>query len=49
MRLRAGSHTHWPQEVGTDGKLGNQAEVPGGQPGTWKDLTDHRSTPWPAT
>src|SRR5204862_1388156 len=28
------------REVGTDGKLGGQAEV-GGVAGTWKDLTDN--------
>src|SRR2546422_9271763 len=28
------------REVGTDGKLGGQAQVPGAA-GTWKDLTDN--------
>ncbi len=28
------------REVGTDGKLGGQAQVPG-VAGTWKDLTDN--------
>ena len=28
------------REVGTDGKLGGQADVPG-VAGTWKDLTDN--------
>src|SRR5436305_1267920 len=31
--------TRMAREVGTDGKLGGQAEVPG-VAGTWKDLTD---------
>src|SRR4029078_2870840 len=31
--------TRVAREVGTDGKLGGQAEVPG-VAGTWKDLTD---------
>jgi hypothetical protein len=31
--------TRVAREVGTDGKLGGQAEVPG-VGGTWKDLTD---------
>jgi hypothetical protein len=39
--------TRVAREVGTDGKLGGQAQVPG-VAGTWKDLTDS-STPWPAT
>ena len=30
----------WPAEVGTEGKLGGQAQVPG-VGGTWKDLTDN--------
>ena len=30
----------WPAEVGTEGKLGGQAEVRG-VAGTWKDLTDN--------
>ena len=29
----------WRREVGTEGKLGGQANVPG-VAGTWKDLTD---------
>jgi HAMP domain-containing protein len=32
--------TRVAREVGTDGKLGGQAEVPG-VAGTWKDLTDN--------
>src|SRR5262249_47204558 len=32
--------TRVAREVGTDGKLGGQAEVPGVS-GTWKDLTDN--------
>ncbi|HVI26119.1 MAG TPA: HAMP domain-containing protein, partial [Xanthomonadaceae bacterium] len=32
--------TRVAREVGTEGKLGGQAEVPG-VAGTWKDLTDH--------
>src|SRR5207247_1866886 len=32
--------TRVAREVGTDGKLGGQAQVPGGA-GTWKDLTDN--------
>src|SRR5438876_10180285 len=35
----AGEVTRVAREVGTDGKLGGQAEVPG-VGGTWKDLTD---------
>src|SRR5262249_4499131 len=31
--------TRVAREVGTDGKLGGQADVPGGA-GTWKDLTE---------
>ncbi len=31
--------TRVAREVGTDGKLGGQAQVPGAA-GTWKDLTD---------
>jgi len=30
----------WAREVGTEGKLGGQAEVKG-VGGTWKDLTDN--------
>ena len=37
----AGEVTRVAREVGTDGKLGGQAEVPG-VAGTWKDLTDSR-------
>ena len=36
----AGEVTRVAAEVGTDGKLGGQAEVPG-VAGTWKDLTDN--------
>ena len=32
--------TRVAREVGTEGKLGGQAEVPG-VAGTWKDLTDY--------
>ena len=32
--------TRVAKEVGTEGKLGGQAEVPG-VAGTWKDLTDN--------
>ena len=39
--------TRVAREVGTDGKLGGQAQVPG-VAGTWKDLTDS-STSWPPT
>ncbi len=35
----AGEVTRVAREVGTDGKLGGQAQVPGA--GTWKDLTDN--------
>jgi HAMP domain-containing protein len=35
----AGEVSRVAREVGTDGKLGGQAEVPG-VAGTWKDLTD---------
>ena len=35
----AGEVTRVAREVGTDGNLGGQAEVPG-VAGTWKDLTD---------
>ena len=41
----AGEVTRVAREVGTEGKLGGQAEVKG-VAGTWKDLTD-RSTRWP--
>ena len=40
--------TRVAREVGTEGKLGGQADVRG-VAGTWKDLTDIRSTRWPAT
>ena len=36
----AGEVTRVAREVGTEGKLGGQAQVPGGG-GTWKDLTDN--------
>ena len=36
----AGEVTRVAREVGTDGKLGGQAQVPG-VAGTWKDLTDN--------
>src|SRR2546422_1030039 len=41
-QLRAGAAevTRVAREVGTDGKLGGQANVPG-VAGTWKDLTDN--------
>ena len=35
--------TRVAREVGTEGKLGGQAEVPG-VAGTWKDLTDNVNT-----
>ena len=35
------------REVGTEGKLGGQADVQG-VAGTWKDLTDSRELRWPA-
>ena len=41
----AGEVTRVAREVGTEGKLGGQAQVPG-VAGTWKDLTD-TSTRWP--
>ena len=37
----AGEVTRVAREVGTDGKLGGQAQVPG-VAGTWKDLDRHR-------
>ena len=43
----AGEVTRVAREVGTEGRLGGQANVPG-VAGTWKDLTDW-STRWPAT
>src|SRR5207342_2622703 len=36
----AGEVTRVARDVGTEGKLGGQAEVPG-VAGTWKDLTDN--------
>jgi len=39
LRSFASEVTRVAREVGTDGKLGGQAQVPGGG-GTWKDLTD---------
>jgi len=42
----AGEVTRVAREVGTEGKLGGQAQVPG-VAGTWKDLTT-TSIPWPA-
>ena len=36
----AGEVTRVAREVGTEGKLGGQAQVPG-VGGTWKDLTDN--------
>src|SRR5688500_16869183 len=36
----AGAATRGAREVGTEGKLGGQAQVPG-VGGTWKDLTDN--------
>ena len=36
----AGEVTRVAREVGTEGKLGGQADVPGVS-GTWKDLTDN--------
>src|SRR6266704_1151369 len=39
----AGEVTRVAREVGTEGKLGGQAEVPG-VGGTWKDLTDNVNT-----
>src|SRR3979409_1147712 len=39
LRSFASEVTRVAREVGTDGKLGGQAEVPG-VGGTWKDLTD---------
>ncbi len=40
LRLFADEVTRVAREVGTEGKLGGQAEVPG-VAGTWKDLTDN--------
>nr|WP_209624307.1 HAMP domain-containing protein [Saccharothrix coeruleofusca] len=39
LRTFAGEVTRVAREIGTDGRLGGQAEVPG-VGGTWKDLTD---------
>src|SRR6202012_980361 len=39
LRSFAAEVTRVAREVGTDGKLGGQAVVPGAA-GTWKDLTD---------
>jgi len=39
LRSFASEVTRVAREVGTDGKLGGQAQVPG-VGGTWKDLTD---------
>ena len=40
LSIFAGEVTRVAREVGTDGKLGGQADVPG-VAGTWKDLTDN--------
>src|SRR5207249_1108869 len=40
LRSFASEVTRVAREVGTDGKLGGQAQVPG-VAGTWKDLTDN--------
>ncbi|ADD40763.1 HAMP domain-containing protein [Stackebrandtia nassauensis] len=40
LQVFAGEVTRVAREVGTDGKLGGQADVPG-VAGTWKDLTDN--------
>ncbi|PTL85094.1 hybrid sensor histidine kinase/response regulator [Vitiosangium sp. GDMCC 1.1324] len=40
LRSFAGEVTRVAKEVGTEGKLGGQADVPGVS-GTWKDLTDN--------
>jgi HAMP domain-containing protein/CheY-like chemotaxis protein/signal transduction histidine kinase len=40
LRSFAAEVTRVAREVGTEGKLGGQADVPG-VAGTWKDLTDH--------
>src|SRR5207302_10915604 len=40
LRAFAAEVTRVGREVGTDGKLGGQAQVPGVS-GTWKDLTDN--------
>src|SRR5207245_5994866 len=40
LRAFASEVTRVAREVGTEGKLGGQADVPGAA-GTWKDLTDN--------
>ena len=40
QRFRSRSDALVAREVGTEGKLGGQAAVPGVLAGTWKDLTD---------
>ena len=40
LRSFAAEVSRVAREVGTDGKLGGQAQVPG-VAGTWKDLTDN--------
>src|SRR5262249_52379747 len=40
LKAVAGGETRVAREVGTEGKLGGQAQVPG-VGGTWKDLTDN--------
>src|SRR5690606_15934343 len=40
LRVFAEEVTRVAREVGTEGKLGGQADVPG-VAGTWKDLTDN--------
>ena len=40
LRSFASEVTRVAREVGTEGRLGVQAVVPGATPGTWKDLTD---------
>ena len=40
LRSFASEVTRWPERVGTEGKLGGQADVKG-VAGTWKDLTDN--------
>src|SRR5918994_4998775 len=40
LRSFAAEVTRFPRQLGTDGKLGGQAVVPG-VAGTWKDLTDN--------
>ena len=48
LRSFASEVTRVAREVGTDGKLGGQAQVPG-VAGTWKDLTDSVNSRWRAT